>query len=74
VRFYAEREEHGDQTSHPALRGAVRRLERLKEIVYVRSSPDTEMLPRSHPRRLEDGESGSLADRGERSVGGGANR
>jgi hypothetical protein len=74
VRFYAELEEHGDQPSYPDLRGAVRRLERLKEIVYVRSSPDTEMLPRSHSRRMEDGESGSLADWGERSVGGGANR
>jgi hypothetical protein len=35
VRFYAELEEHGGQPSHPALRGAVRRLERLREIVYV---------------------------------------
>jgi hypothetical protein len=74
MRFYAELEEHGDQSSHPALRGAVRRLERLKEIVYVRSSPDTEMLPKSHPRRLKYGESGSLTGRGERSVGGGASR
>jgi hypothetical protein len=64
VKFYAELEEHGDQPSYPALRGAVRRLERLKEIVYIRYSPDTEMLPRSHSRRLEDGESGSLADWG----------
>jgi hypothetical protein len=35
VRFYAELEEHGDQPRHPGLKGAVRRLERLKEIVYV---------------------------------------
>jgi len=74
MRFYAELEEHGDQSSHPALRGAVRRLERLKEIVYVRSSPDTEMLPKSHPGRLKYGESGSLTGQGERSVGGGASR
>ncbi len=33
VRFYAELEEYGDQPRHPALRGAVRRLERLQEIV-----------------------------------------
>jgi hypothetical protein len=35
VRFYAELEEHGSQPNHPALRGAVRRLERLREVVYV---------------------------------------
>jgi hypothetical protein len=35
VRFYAELAEHGNQPHHPALRGAVRRLERLREIVYV---------------------------------------
>jgi hypothetical protein len=64
MRFYAELEEHGDQSSHPALRGAVRRLERLKEIVYVRFSPETEMLPKSHLWRLEDGESRSITDRG----------
>jgi hypothetical protein len=63
VRFYAELEEHSDQSSHPALRSAVRRLERLKEIVYVSSSPDKEMLPKSHRRRLEDGESRSITDR-----------
>ena len=35
VRFYAEFEEHGGHPRHPSLRGAVRRLERLREIVYV---------------------------------------
>ncbi len=35
VRFYAELAEHGNQPRHPALRGAVRRLERLREIEYV---------------------------------------
>ena len=35
VRFYAEFEQHGDQLHHPAIRGAVRRLDRLREIVYV---------------------------------------
>ena len=35
VKFYAELAEHGGQPSHPALRGAVRRLERLREIEYV---------------------------------------
>lgn len=36
VSFYAELAEHGSQQPrHPALRGAVRRLERLREIEYV---------------------------------------
>jgi len=35
VKFYAELAEHGGQPRHPALRGAVRRLERLREIEYV---------------------------------------
>jgi hypothetical protein len=35
LRFYAELEEHGDQPRHPGLKGAVRRLERLREIEYV---------------------------------------
>ena len=35
VRLYAELAEHGNQPRHPALRGAVRRLERLREIEYV---------------------------------------
>jgi hypothetical protein len=35
VKFYAELAEHGGQPSHPSLRGAVRRLERLREIEYV---------------------------------------
>lgn len=39
--FYAELAEHGNQPRHPALRGAVRRLERLREIVYVRSNAET---------------------------------
>lgn len=63
VRFYAELAEHGGQPRHPDLRGAVRRLERLKEIEYVygRPAPEKETLPRpakTHPRRLEGGESG----------------
>jgi hypothetical protein len=36
VSFYAELEEHRDEPRHPELRAAVRRLERLKEIEYVR--------------------------------------
>jgi hypothetical protein len=43
VRFYAELEEHSYQPRHPDLRSAVRRLERLKEIVYVRLTPETEV-------------------------------
>jgi hypothetical protein len=37
--FYAEMEEHRDEPRHPELRAAVRRLERLKEIEYVRPAP-----------------------------------
>ena len=36
VSFYAELEEHRDEPRHPELRAAIRRLERLKEIEYVR--------------------------------------
>ncbi len=36
VSFYAVLEEHRDEPRHPELRAAVRRLERLKEIEYVR--------------------------------------
>jgi hypothetical protein len=39
VSFYAELEEHRDEPHHPELRAAVRRLERLKEIEYVRPAP-----------------------------------
>ena len=39
VSFYAELEEHRHEPHHPELRAAVRRLERLKEIEYVRHSP-----------------------------------
>ena len=74
VRFYAKLEEHGDHPRHPALRGAVRRLARLREIEYVPHASETEVLPKAHPRRLEDGGSGGLTDRWERSVGGGASR
>jgi hypothetical protein len=35
INIYAQLEEHGDQPRHPALRGAVRRLERLRKIEYV---------------------------------------
>jgi hypothetical protein len=40
VSFYAELEEHRDEPRHPELRAAVRRLERLREIEYVRPAPD----------------------------------
>ena len=40
VSFYAELEEHRDEPRHPELRAAVRRLERLKEIEYVRPAPE----------------------------------
>ena len=40
VSFYAELEEHRDEPRHPELRAAIRRLERLKEIEYVRPAPD----------------------------------
>ena len=36
VSFYAVLEEHRDEPRHPELRAAIRRLERLKEIEYVR--------------------------------------
>jgi hypothetical protein len=39
VSFYAGLEEHRDEPRHPELRAAVRRLERLKEIEYVRPAP-----------------------------------
>ena len=39
VSFYAELEERRDKPHHPELRAAVRRLERLKEIEYVRPAP-----------------------------------
>ena len=48
--FYAELAEHGNQPRHPALRGAVRRLERLREIVYVRPTPETELSPKDVSR------------------------
>jgi hypothetical protein len=35
VHFYAELEEHRDEPRHADVRGAVRRLERLKDIEYV---------------------------------------
>jgi len=47
INFYAQLEEHKDQPRHPALRGAVRRLERLREIEYVRPAPEIEVLPRA---------------------------
>ncbi len=40
VAFYAELEEHGGRSRHPAIRGAVRRLERLQEMEYVRPAHD----------------------------------
>jgi hypothetical protein len=58
--FYAELEEHGDQPRHPDLRGAVRRLERLREIEYIPHASETEVLPKTYSRRLEDGESGGV--------------
>jgi hypothetical protein len=48
--FYAALAEHGNQPRHPALRGAVRRLERLREIVYVRPTPETELSPKEVSR------------------------
>jgi hypothetical protein len=42
VSFYAELEEHREEPRHPELRAAVRRLERLKEIEYVRPTPTPE--------------------------------
>jgi hypothetical protein len=41
VNFYAELEEHHDEPRHAAVRGAVRRLERLKEIECVRKNTRT---------------------------------
>jgi hypothetical protein len=71
VRLYAELAEHGGQPRHPALKGAVRRLERLREIEYVRPAPDTDVLPKAHPGRLEDAESDAPQTGGNpRSVGG----
>jgi hypothetical protein len=42
VSFYAELEECREEPRHPKLRAAVRRLERLKEIEYVRPTPAPE--------------------------------
>ena len=42
VSFYAELEEHRGEPNHPELRAAARRLERLKEIEYVRHTPQLE--------------------------------
>jgi len=42
VSFYAELEEHRGEPRHPELRAAVRRLERLREIEYVRPTPAPE--------------------------------
>ncbi len=42
VSFYAELEEHRGEPNHPELRAAARRLERLKEIEYVRHTPQPE--------------------------------
>jgi hypothetical protein len=42
VSFYAELEEHREEPRHPELRAAIRRLERLKEIEYVRPTPAPE--------------------------------
>jgi hypothetical protein len=42
VSFYARLEEHRDEPRHPELRAAVRRLERLKEIEFVRPAPATD--------------------------------
>src|SRR5215212_7285007 len=39
VRLYADLEEHAGHPHHAALQGAVRRLERLREIEYVRPAP-----------------------------------
>jgi len=77
VRFYAELEEHGGHPRHPGLRGAVRRLERLKEIEYVygRPAPEKETLPRpakTHPGRLEGDEPGHPTGGWNRSVSGGS--
>jgi hypothetical protein len=41
VNFYAELEEHRDEPRHADVRGAVRRLERLKDFEYVRKTTGT---------------------------------
>jgi hypothetical protein len=50
VSFYAELEEHRDEPRHPELRAAVRRLERLKEIEYVRPAPASNHSEQTAPR------------------------
>ena len=54
LNLYAELEEHRDEPHHPHVRGAVRRLERLKEMVPLASGPEQESLEentRGTPRR-----------------------
>lgn len=65
LRFYAQLEEFGDRPRHPALRGAVRRLERLRELEYVTH------IPEEDGEHLEGGESDAARVGGvARSVGG----
>jgi hypothetical protein len=45
LNLYAELEEHGDEPQHPHVRGAVRRLERLKQM--SRLAPELEPAPQS---------------------------
>jgi hypothetical protein len=42
--------------------------------VHGPHATETEVLPKAYPRRLENGGSGNLIDRWERSVGGDASR
>jgi hypothetical protein len=46
VRLYADLEEHAGHPHHAALQGAVRRLERLREIEYVRPAPRDGAVPK----------------------------
>ena len=41
LKLYAELEEHPDEPHHPHVRGAVRRLERLKEMGRLASGPES---------------------------------
>jgi hypothetical protein len=49
LNLYAELEEHRDEPHHPHVRGAVRRLERLKEMGRLASGPEQESLEDEYP-------------------------
>ncbi len=66
LNFYAELDEHRDEPQHPHVRGAVRRLERLKEMGHL--APELEpapSAPREAPKTASESEDRVVEGRAE---------